>query len=72
MYLQNLISQSFNDEELSYITAFVSTVLPETVHKQALDQCIKVLKAEYQKQAAKSPSEMSDDDMLNYLKNLKK
>ncbi|MEE0264587.1 MAG: DNA primase [Acutalibacteraceae bacterium] len=66
------ISQSFNDEELSYITAYVSTVLPETMHKQALDQCIKVLKAEYQKQAAKSPSEMSDDDMLNYLKNLKK
>lgn len=66
------ISQSFNDEELSYITAYVSTVLPETVHKQALDQCIKVLKAEHQKQTAKLPSEMSDDDMLDYLKNLKK
>ncbi len=66
------ISQSFNDEELSYITAFVSTILPETVHKQALDQCIKVLKAEKQKQIAKAPSEMSDDDMLDYFKNLKK
>ncbi len=66
------ISQSFNDEEISYITAFVSTVLPETLHKQALDQCIDVLKYENQKQNAKQPTEMSDDDMLDYFKKLKK
>ncbi|MEE1283031.1 MAG: DNA primase, partial [Acutalibacteraceae bacterium] len=31
------LSQKFNEEEISYITAYVSTVLPETLHKQALD-----------------------------------
>lgn len=64
------ISQDFSEEELSYITAYVSTVLPETLHKQALDQCIDVLKNEHEKRLKKDPKEMSDDDMLNYFKKM--
>lgn len=64
------LSQSFDDEEISYITAYVSTVLPETLHKQALDQCLNVLKAEHRKELVKSPEEMSDNDMLDYFKQM--
>lgn len=64
------LSQSFDEEEISYITAYVSTVLPETLHKQALDQCMNVLKEERRKDIAKSPDEMSDDDMLDYFKKM--
>lgn len=64
------LSQSFNEEEISYITAYVSTVLPETLHKQALDQCLNVLKDEHRKELVKSPDEMSDNDMLEYFKKM--
>lgn len=64
------LSQSFDDEEIGYITAYVSTVLPETLHKQALDQCLNVLKAEHRKELVKSPKEMSDSDMLDYFKQM--
>lgn len=64
------LSQKFNEEEISYITAYVSTVLPETLHKQALDQCLNVLKEESRKTAVKSPDEMSDNDMLDYFKKM--
>lgn len=64
------LSQSFDDEEISYITAYVSTVLPETLHKQALDQCLNVLKSEHRKELVKSPQEMSDSDMLDYFKQM--
>ncbi len=64
------LSQKFNEEEISYITAYVSTVLPETLHKQALDQCLNVLKEEHRKIAVKSPDEMSDNDMLDYFKKM--
>lgn len=64
------ISQSFGEEEISYITAYVSTVFPETLHKQALDQCLNVLKEERRKRVVKSPNEMSDDDMLDYFKKM--
>jgi DNA primase len=64
------LSQNFNEEEISYITAYVSTVLPETLHKQALDQCLRVLKEEHRKEVVKSPSEMSDADMLDYFKKM--
>lgn len=64
------LSQSFSQEELGYITAYVSTTLPETLHKSALDQCLQVLHSEHEKQVVKSPNEMSDDDMLNYLKKM--
>lgn len=64
------LSQKFNEEEISYITAYVSTVLPETLHKQALDQCLNVLKDEHRKTAVKSPDEMSDNDMLDYFKKM--
>ena len=47
-----------------------STVLPETLHKQALDQCLNVLKEEHRKELVKSPDEMSDDDMLEYFKKM--
>lgn len=64
------LSQSFDEEEISYITAYVSTVLPETLHKQALDQCMNVLKEERRKEIVKSPDEMSDEDMLDYFKKM--
>lgn len=64
------LSQKFNEEEISYITAYVSTVLPETLHKQALDQCLNVLKEEHRKTAVKSADEMSDNDMLDYFKKM--
>ena len=64
------LSQSFDEEEISYITAYVSTVLPETLHKQALDQCMNVLKEERRKEIVKSPDKMSDEDMLDYFKKM--
>lgn len=64
------LSQKFNEEEISYITVYVSTVLPETLHKQALDQCLNVLKDEHRKTAVKSADEMSDNDMLDYFKKM--
>ena len=64
------LSQKFNEEEISYITAYVSTVLPETLHKQALDQCLNVLKEEHRKTSVKSADEMSDNDMLDYFKKM--
>ncbi|MEE0858258.1 MAG: DNA primase [Acutalibacteraceae bacterium] len=64
------ISQDFSEDELSYITAYVSTVMPETLHKQALDQCIQVLKSEHEKELVKTPEQMSDDDMLEYLRKM--
>jgi len=64
------LSQEFSEEELSYISAYVSTVLPEVLHKQALDQCINVLKNEHQKGLADNPQDMSEDEFLNYFKKL--
>lgn len=64
------LSQNFSQEELGYITAYVSTTLPETLHKSALDQCLWVLHSEHEKQVVNNPNEMSDDDMLNYFKKM--
>lgn len=64
------ISQEFSEDELSYITAYVSTALPETLHKQALDQCIKVLKAEHEKQLVKNPEDMTEAEFNAYFKRL--
>ena len=64
------LSQNFSQEELGYITAYVSTTLPETLHKSALDQCLLVLHSEHEKQVVNNPNEMSDDDMLNYFKKM--
>ena len=64
------LSQNFSQEELGYITAYVSTTLPETLHKSALDQCLRVLHSEHEKQVVNNPNEMSDDDMLNYFKKM--
>lgn len=64
------ISQEFTEEELGYITAYVSTTLPETFHKEALDQCIKTLKNEFDSKIDKNPNTMSDDEFGNYFKKL--
>lgn len=63
-------SQEFSQEELGYITAYVSTILPETLHKSALDQCLQVLYTEHQRQSVKNPNQMSDDDMLDYFREM--
>ena len=66
------LSQEFTQEELSYIAAFVATILPESLNKESLDQCITVLLQEYEKNLTESPKDMSDDDMLEYFNKLGK
>ena len=66
------LSQEFTQEELSYIAAFVATILPESLNKESLDQCITVLLQEHEKNLTESPKDMSDDDMLEYFNKLGK
>lgn len=66
------LSQEFTQEELSYIAAFVATILPESLNKESLDKCITVLLQEYEKNLTESPKDMSDDDMLEYFNKLGK
>lgn len=66
------LSQEFTQEELSYIAAFVATILPESLNKESLDQCITVLLQEDEKNLTESPKDMSDDDMLEYFNKLGK
>lgn len=62
------LSQEFTEDELSYITAYVSTTLPETLHKEALDQCIKTLKNEHDSIVIQNPIDMDENDLNNYFK----
>ena len=60
------ISQDFSEEELSYITAYVSTARCETFHREALDKCISTLKAEHERLLTKNPNEMTEDEYKDY------
>ena len=66
------ISQDFSEEELSYITAYVSTALSETFHREALDKCISTLKNEHEKLLTKNPNKMTDDEYMDYINRIGK
>ena len=66
------ISQYFSEEELSYITAYVSTARSETFHREALDKCIRTLRNEHERLLTKNPNEMTEDEYRAYMNRIGK
>ena len=66
------ISQYFSEEELSYITAYVSTARSETFHREALDKCIRTLRNEHERLLTKNPNEMTEDEYRAYMNSIGK
>ena len=56
-------SQEFTEQEIAYITAYVSENSAKHFSKSSLNNCINILKKESEQKIRKKPSEMSDDDV---------
>ena len=66
------LSQEFSEEEIAYISAYVSASMKEGFSRASLDNCIDKLKAEHNIKIDTDISSMSDKDLLDYYDKIKK
>ena len=63
------LSQQFSEEEVAYITAYVSENARKSFSREELDNCIGVLKKESNKKIRKNASELEDEDLREIYNN---
>ncbi len=66
------LSQQFSEEEVAYITAYVSENARKSFSREELDNCINVLKKESSVKIRKNPSELVDEDLRKIYHNRRK
>ena len=66
------LAEEYTPEEMAYITKMQQDAAMQTGSKEELSALCAVLREEERTRAVKNVSEASDDDILNYIKGLKK